>query len=180
MNRFCILLTFMLSLGGPAAFGQELNAHPGHAPAHDGRTVPEPGPGERAMILQEIRLFLDGVQKLTGALGHQDMPAAAEAARAMGQKMVHEVPPALRAKLPLEFRQQGFSVNRDFDQMALDADNLKDVGHSLNPLSATHAEMRSLPRDLPDPDASIRRSLLSGHLHGGKVPSRRGSIRRTS
>jgi uncharacterized protein YggL (DUF469 family) len=55
----------------------------------------------------------------------------------MGQKMVHEVPPALRAKLPLEFRQLGFSVHRDFDQIALDAESLKDVSHSLNQLSDT-------------------------------------------
>lgn len=57
--------------------------------------------------------------------------------RDMGQKMVHEVPPALRAKLPQEFRQMGFSVHRDFDQIALDAENMKDASHSLGRLSAT-------------------------------------------
>jgi hypothetical protein len=51
--------------------------------------------------------------------------------------MAHEVPPALRAKLPLEFRQLGSSVHREFDQIALDADGLKDVSYSLNQLSAT-------------------------------------------
>jgi len=51
--------------------------------------------------------------------------------------MVHELPPALRAKLPQEFRQLGFSVHREFDQIALDADSLKDVGYSLNQLSDT-------------------------------------------
>ncbi len=94
-------------------------------------------PAERAMILEEMHLFLDGLQKMTAALSKPDMPAAAEAARGMGQKMVHEVPPALRAKLPQEFRQLGFSVHREFDQIALDADSLKDVGYSLNQLSDT-------------------------------------------
>jgi hypothetical protein len=108
-----------------------------HAPVADGRAVLELATGERAMILEEMRMFLDGVQRMTGALGRQDMPAVAEAARGLGQKMVHEVPPALRAKLPLEFRQLGFSVHRDFDQIALDADSLKDVSYSLNQLSAT-------------------------------------------
>jgi hypothetical protein len=118
-----------------AATAQDMHAH--HAPVADGRAVLELAPGERAMILEEMRMFLAGVQTMTGALGRQDMPAVAEAARGLGQKMVHEVPPALRAKLPLEFRQLGFSVHRDFDQIALDADSLKDVSHSLNQLSAT-------------------------------------------
>jgi hypothetical protein len=83
-----------------------------------------------------MRLFLDGVQKMTAALGKQDMPATAQAARALGQAMVHEVPPALRAKLPMEFRQLGFAVHREFDQIALDAESLKDASHSLGQLSA--------------------------------------------
>jgi hypothetical protein len=65
------------------------------------------------------------------------MPAVAAAARDLGQKMTHEVPPALRAKLPQEFRQLGFSVHREFDQIALDAESLKDVSYSLGQLSAT-------------------------------------------
>ena len=112
--------------------------HPPHAhAAPDDRVVLELTPDERAMILEEMRMFLSGVQQMTGALGRQDMPAAAEAARGLGQKMVHEVPPALRAKLPTGFRQLGFSVHREFDQIALDADTLKDASHTLNQLSAT-------------------------------------------
>jgi hypothetical protein len=103
----------------------------------DGRAVLVLSPGERAMILEEMRLFLSGVQAMTGALSQQDMPAAAAAARSLGQVMVHEVPPTLRAKLPAEFRQLGFSVHRDFDQIALDAESMKDVSHSLGQLSAT-------------------------------------------
>lgn len=131
------LIALLLSLGGTAAEAQDLHAHPAPMPGPDGRTVLELSPAERAMILEEMRLFLDGVANMTGALGRQDMPAAAEAARALGQKMTHDVPPALRAKLPPAFRQLGFSVHRDFDQIALDADSLKDVSHSLNQLSAT-------------------------------------------
>lgn len=111
--------------------------HHAHGVAADTRVVLELTPTERAMILEEMRLFLDGVQKMTGALAKPDMPAVADAARGLGQKMVHEVPPALRAKLPQEFRQLGFSVHREFDQIALDADGLKDVSYSLNQLSDT-------------------------------------------
>lgn len=136
MKPQSFVLAALLGLSLPIAHAQETHAHD-HAPVHDGRAILELNPEERAMILEEMRLFLGGVQKMTDALGRQDMASAAEAARGMGQKMVHEVPPALRAKLPMEFRQLGFSVHRDFDQIAMDADSLKDVSTTLNQLSAT-------------------------------------------
>lgn len=129
------LLASVLSLNMTAAALAQ-HAHD-HTPGVDNRVVLALTPIERGMILEEMRLFLDGVQKMTGALGKQDMPAVAEAARGMGRKMVHEVPPALRAKLPQDFRQLGFSVHSEFDQIALDADSLKDASHSLNQLSVT-------------------------------------------
>lgn len=137
MKSHRILLAVLLSLGGTTAQGEDSHAHPAHMPVPDARVVLHLDPAERAMILEEMRLFLGGVQKMTGALARQDMPATAQAARDLGVKMTHEVPPALRAKLPLEFRQLGFSVHRDFDQLALDADSLKDVSHSLGQLSST-------------------------------------------
>jgi len=129
-----LILAVLLNLGLTAASADSPHAH---VPTHDSRVVLELTPGERAMILEEMRLFLAGLQKMTGALGTQDMPAVAAAARDLGQKMTHEVPPALRAKLPQEFRQLGFSVHREFDQIALDAESLKDVSYSLGQLSAT-------------------------------------------
>ena len=129
-----VLLASVLSLNMTAAYAQ--HAHD-HAPGADNRVVLALTPSERVMILEEMRLFLDGVQKMTGALGKQDMAAVAEAARGMGQKMAHQVPLALRAKLPLEFRQLGASVHGDFDQIAMDAESLKDVSYSLGQLSAT-------------------------------------------
>jgi hypothetical protein len=137
MNPQSLLLPALLSLGVTAACAEDLHTHPAHPPAHDSRMVLELAPGERAMILDEMRRFLGGVQKMTAALGKHDMPAAAEAARDMGRKMAHEVPPTLRAKLPLEFRQLGSSVHSDFDQIALDAESLGDVSASLGQLSAT-------------------------------------------
>ena len=126
-----------LCLAVNGAIAADTHHEHAHGIAADTRVVLELAPDERAMILEEMRLFLDGVQRMTGALAKPDMAAAAEAARGMGQKMVHEVPPALRAKLPQEFRQLGFSVHREFDQIALDADSIKDVSHSLGQLSAT-------------------------------------------
>lgn len=135
-SRHAIPFALLLASLG-AAQAQEPHPQHLHAAVPDDRVVLELSDDERAMLLEEMRRFLGSVQQLTGALGRQDMPAVAEAARSVGQKMVHEVPPALRSKLPQGFRQIGFSVHRDFDQIALDADNLKDVSHSLGQLSAT-------------------------------------------
>jgi cytochrome c553 len=43
----------------------------------------------------------------------------------------HEIPAALRAKMPLGFRQQGMATHQAFDQMAMDAESLSDPKHSL-------------------------------------------------
>lgn len=134
-RHYAILTAFVLSLNLGAASAQD--PEHAHAPAHDDRVVLELTAAERAMILEEMRLFLGGVGQLSGALGRQDMAGAAEAASALGPKLAHEVPPALRAKLPQDFRQLGASVHRDFDQIALDAGSLGDVSHSLGQLSAT-------------------------------------------
>ena len=134
-RHHAILAAVLLSLNLGAANAQD--PEHAHAPAHDDRVVLELTEAERALVLDEMRLFLGGIGQLSGALGRQDMAAAAEAARVLGQKLAHEVPPALRAKLPQDFRQLGASVHRDFDQIALDADSLGDVSHSLSQLSAT-------------------------------------------
>ena len=135
-------LVACLCLHLATAHAQDIVPPHAHAPAADNRVILTLSPDERVMILEEMRLFLDGVGIMTGALGKQDMQATAAAARGMGMKMVHEVPPALRAKLPMEFRQLGFSVHRDFDQIAMDADSLKDVSHTLNQMSATLQKWR--------------------------------------
>jgi cytochrome c556 len=130
------LLALLFLFGNHAALAVEPAGH-AHPTGHDARVILALTPEERAIILDEMRQFLDAVQKMTAALARQDMPAAAKASRAVGQHMGHAVPPTLRAKLPMEFRQLGNSVHRDFDQMALDADTLGDVSHSLTQLSAT-------------------------------------------
>lgn len=150
-------VVFAILLGNAAAtFAAETHSHQGaNPPARDARAVLELGEGERAMILEEMRFFLSGMQKLTAALAERDMATVAAEAREMGLKMTHEVPPALRAKLPQEFRQLGFSVHRDFDALALDAERMKDAGHSLRQLSTTlqkcvscHATYQIRPQSL--------------------------------
>lgn len=98
----------------------------------DGRKAIVLAPAERGLILAEMRAFLTGLQGMTTALTQEDMKTVAQTARSLGRAATHEVPPALMAKLPLEFKQLGFSVHGDFDQIALDAESLGDPKHTLS------------------------------------------------
>ncbi len=101
----------------------------------DGRVAIVLEPGERDFVLAEMRGFVAGLQQLTAALGRDDMKSAANAARLMGMAAAHSAPAPMVAKLPLEFKTLGFSVHRDFDAIALDADSLGDPKHTLTQLS---------------------------------------------
>jgi len=103
----------------------------------DGRAAIVLEPGERALILGEMRGFLSGIQTMTDALTREDMKTVAKTARSLGRAASAEVPPALMGKLPLEFKKLGFSVHSDFDQMAMDAESLGDAKHTLTQLSGT-------------------------------------------
>ena len=137
MNIRRLTLAAVLSLNIGMAQAADPNEH--HAPmiSFDKRVSLNLTSSERALLLEEMHQFVDGLQEMTGALSKQDMTAASQSARKLGIVMGHEVPPAMRAKLPMEFRQLGSSVHRDFDQIALDADKLQDVSHALSQLSAT-------------------------------------------
>lgn len=154
MKSASLLLALALGMNATAAVAADPHSHHA-APAEDRRAVLELSETERAMILEEMRLFLVGVGKMTGALAREDMAAVAAEARELGVKMTHEVPPALREKLPQAFRQLGFSVHREFDALALDAESMKDPRHSLQQLSATlqkcascHARYQIRPQPL--------------------------------
>jgi hypothetical protein len=97
-------------------------------------------PQERAMILLEMRHFLRGIEQIARALAQPDMGSIATTARSLGRQATHQVPPAVRQKLPQEFRALGFSVHSDFDQIALDAESMGDPKHTLVQLADTLAK----------------------------------------
>jgi hypothetical protein len=94
---------------------------------------------ERDFVLTEMRAMLSSVQVILDASLAGDMPRAAKAARSAGMDEVKNIPPEIRApligKLPLEFKQLGFSVHGDFDQIALDAESLGDREHTFRQVS---------------------------------------------
>ena len=103
----------------------------------DTRTVIQLSPPHRLLVLTEMRQFLAGLQQLSVALSQDDMDAVARVARTLGSPMTHDVPPDLKQALPEGFRKLGFSVHKDFDQIALDAESLGDSQHTLSQLGAT-------------------------------------------
>ena len=102
----------------------------------DGRTAILLEPAERALVLAEMRGFVEAVRDITGALAKDDAPGAAAAAARVGMHSTHEVPATILGKLPLEFKTLGFSVHDAFDRLGMDAKDLRDTKHSLEQLSA--------------------------------------------
>jgi len=88
----------------------------------DGRAAVILEPGERALMLREMREFVAGIQLVADALSRDNMRDVAKASRAMGTARTHDAPVAMMAKLPLEFKTLALSTHREFDTMAADAE----------------------------------------------------------
>ncbi len=98
--------------------------------AADTRTAIVLTDSERALVLAEMRGFLTAVQSMNNALATGDMAQVEQSARSVGRAAAQEVPPALMAKLPLQFKELGLSTHQGFDQIAMDAHDLADAKHS--------------------------------------------------
>ena len=68
-------------------------------------------------MLGDMRRFLALVQIITVALGNDDMHGIIEAAKIVGMRDENP-PPALIAKLPLEFKTMGMGTHTAFDDLA--------------------------------------------------------------
>ena len=102
----------------------------------DGRAVVMLAPGERALMLGEMRGFVGGLQQLADALARDDMQAVAATSRTMGTARAHDVPAGMLAKLPLDFKSLAFAVHRGFDAIASDAETIGKPKHTLGQLAA--------------------------------------------
>lgn len=95
---------------------------------------------DRNRLLKEMRDFLQGMQAITHALANQDMAAVAKAAKPLGMAMMDDIPKSLRMSFPKEFRSIAMATHRDFDAIALDAEQLGDPQHTLSQLSNATAK----------------------------------------
>jgi len=103
--------------------------------AADGRVSVVLAPGERALVLREMRDFVAGIQLITDALSRNDMKGVARAARAMGSTRMHDAPVAMMGRLPLAFKTLGFGVHHEFDSIAMDDEGIGIPAHTLAQLS---------------------------------------------
>lgn len=133
MCRFCwgLVVLLLLLIGGMTyVFVWQGSVRP----AADGRTAIVLAPGERALILAEMRAFVESIQQVTDGLAREDMETVVRAARKSGRAAQQQVPAPLMGKLPLAFKQLGLDTHQQFDQLALDAEQLGDPAHSLQQL----------------------------------------------
>jgi hypothetical protein len=105
------------------------------AKSTDNRVAIQLTPGEKDLVLAEMRAFLASVQQITHGVASKDMQLIATNARAVGRAAQQGMPGSLMGKLPLEFKQLGLNTHEKFDLLALDADQLEDETHSLAQLA---------------------------------------------
>jgi hypothetical protein len=103
---------------------------------HDGRIVVVLAPGERALMLAEMRGFVGGLQQIADALDRGDMRTVATTSRALGMAREHDAPVGMLAKLPLEFKSLAFEMHRGFDTIATDAETVGSAKQTLGQLAA--------------------------------------------
>jgi hypothetical protein len=126
----CALL--LVGLGGLA---YKFVIHGSVSPGTDGRTAILLEPGERDLVLSEMRVFLESTQQILAAVAQDDLARAARHARRSGHTAQQAVPGSLMGKLPLTFKQLGLKTHTGFDTLALDAEQLGDRDHTLAQLA---------------------------------------------
>jgi len=92
-------------------------------------------PAERALVLAEMRQFLQAWQGMLDALSKEDFAALARHARSMGRAAQQGVPQTLREKLPEPFMKLGGETHAAFDSIAQDAEAMEDVSLTLQQMA---------------------------------------------
>ena len=134
MNKICSVIIALLLLviaGGVYKFIFQGST----SGSTDGRIAIVLNAGERDLVLVEMRKFLESVQKITTGIAGDDMELVAEYARKSGKAATVGMPGTLMGKLPLGFKKLGPGTHKQFDQLALDAEQLGDGDHALSQLS---------------------------------------------
>lgn len=127
MQRVCWFLTLIFAAAS-LVLAYVFLIRGATAPASDGRTAVLMSPGERDLVLAEMRGFLEAVQRITAAVSRDDAAAVTAAAWRVGAAAQRGVPASLAGKLPVEFKTLGFDTHERFDQLAMDAEQFGDTG----------------------------------------------------
>jgi hypothetical protein len=133
--KICQMVFFALLVSMPAlAYSQD--SPPKVNGEHDGRIIVYLTETEREAVFSEMRGFLESTESIVKAISEVNMQLAAESARKSGRAAGAHMPKTLHRKLPDSFKTLGSDTHRRFDELALDAEQLGDEGHSLSQLGA--------------------------------------------
>ena len=134
MNKKCIaIVLILLAVIGGGAY--KFLVQGSVTQSSDGRVAILLNPGERDMVLAEMRAFLDSVQQINAGIAADDMDKVVAAAQTVGRAAQGAVPASLVGKLPLEFKKLGFDTHSKFDQLAMNTTDLGDGGAALGELA---------------------------------------------
>lgn len=123
MCRFCWVINIVL-VAALAVGAYVFMVRGDVVSSSDGRSAIRLSPGERDLVLIEMRAFLESVKGIVAAANDGDMAKVAESARAVGSGAAQEVPVSLMAKLPLEFKTLGLATHSAFDDMVAEAEGI--------------------------------------------------------
>ncbi len=104
-------------------------------PSDDGRLAVQLSKDERNDLLLEMRKWLQSSQGILAAASLQDFVTVATIAKSSGMAAEAATPGSLFRKLPVEMKALGFDTRRKFDEIATDAEKLKDSQHIVKQLS---------------------------------------------
>lgn len=104
-------------------------------PSDDGRLSVMLTKDERNALLLEMRAWLQNSQSILSAVSKNDFETITKTAKASGMGAEAGVPGALFRKLPVEMKALGFDTRKKFDDIAADAENLKDGNRIVSKLS---------------------------------------------
>lgn len=118
-------------------------------PSDDGRQAVMLSKDERNALLLEMRVWLQSSQGILAAAAVKDFDAVIKSAKASGMGAEAETPGSLFRKLPVEMKALGFDTRKKFDDIAADAEKLKDsnlvvtkLSDAMNNCIACHATYR--------------------------------------
>lgn len=105
-------------------------------PSNDGRIAVQLSKDERNALLLEMRNWLQNSQAIMAAVAENDFETIARTAKASGMAAEAETPGSLFRKIPLEMKTLGFDTRKRFDEIAADAEKIKDNQLTIKQLSA--------------------------------------------
>lgn len=104
-------------------------------PSDDGRLAVQLSKDERNALLLEMRTWLQNSQGMLAAVSAQDFATVANLAKSSGMAAEAETPGSLFRKIPVEMKKLGFDTRQKFDDIAIDAEKLKDSQHTIKQIS---------------------------------------------